>query len=114
MNGRWCKFKKTKKYTNTVHPPLLTGHKNKKILELVNIPGLNILLGVVDKILKEIEKYIFENKECRLQFFNRYLARLELFCSHSMFFRTEKIKFKVLKGPVDHLNIKDVNKLDSY
>ena len=46
--------------------------------------------------------------------YGSYIARLELFCSNSMFFRTEKIKFKVLKGPVDHLNIKDVNKLDSY
>ena len=52
-----CKnFKKAKAYTNVVNPSLLTGDKNKKILELVNIPGLHILLGVVDKILKEIEK----------------------------------------------------------
>ena len=49
-------LKKAKKYTNFVHSPLLTGDKNKKILELVNIPGLHILLGVEDKILKEIEK----------------------------------------------------------
>ena len=50
-------LKKAKKYTNVVHFPLLTGDKNKKILELVNIPDLYTLLGVVDKILKEIEKY---------------------------------------------------------
>ena len=49
-------LKKAKKYTNVVHPPLLTGDKNKKILELVNIP--------VDKILIEFEKKLFENKEC--------------------------------------------------
>ena len=30
-------LKKAKKYTNVVHPPLFTGDKNKKILELVNI-----------------------------------------------------------------------------
>ena len=45
-------LKKAKKYTNVVHSPLLTGDKNKKILELVNIPGLHMLLGVVYKILK--------------------------------------------------------------
>ena len=28
-------LKKAKKYTNVVHPPLLTSDKNKKILELV-------------------------------------------------------------------------------
>ena len=60
-------LKKAKKYTNVVHPPLLTGDKNKKILELVNIPDLHILLGVVHKILKEIEKNLFKNKECGLQ-----------------------------------------------
>ena len=47
-------LKKAKKYTNVVHPHLLTGNKNKKILELVNIPGLHVLLCVVNKILKEV------------------------------------------------------------
>ena len=46
-------FKKVKKYTNVVHPPLLTGNKNNKILELTNISGLHIPLGVVNKILKK-------------------------------------------------------------
>ena len=71
-------FKKAKNYTNVVHLPLLTGNKNKKILELVNIPGLPILLGVVDKILKEIEKNLFENKDCRLQFVNQYLPKINI------------------------------------
>ena len=31
-----------------------------------------------------------------------------------MFFRTEKTKFKVLKVPADHFNIKSVNKTDLY
>ena len=43
-------LKKAKKFTTVVHPPLLTGDKNKKILEPVNIPVLHILLGVADKI----------------------------------------------------------------
>ena len=71
-------LKKGKKYTNVVHPPLLTGDKNKKILELVNIPGLHILLSVADKILKEIEKNLFENKECDLQFVNQYLSMINI------------------------------------
>ena len=46
-----AKLKKAKKDTNVVHPPLLTGDKNKqKILELVNIIGLHILL---DKSFKK-------------------------------------------------------------
>ena len=69
-------LKKAKKYT-FVHPPLLTGDKNKKILELVNIPGLHILLGVVNNILKEIEKNLFESKECGLQFDIHLLSILQ-------------------------------------
>ena len=71
-------LKKAKKYTNVVHPPLLTGDKNKKILELVNIPYLHTLLGVVDKILKEIEKNLCKNKEYGLQFVNRYLSKINI------------------------------------
>ena len=63
-------LKKAKKYTNVVHPPLLTSDKNKKVLKLVSIHGLYILIGVVAKILKEIEKNLFENKEYGLQFVN--------------------------------------------
>ena len=48
-----AKLKKAKKYTNIVHHLLLRGDK-KNILEYVNIPGLHILLGAVDKILKDI------------------------------------------------------------
>ena len=55
-----------KKDTSVVYPPLLTGDKNKKILELVNIPDLHTLLGAVDKILKGIERNLFENNECGL------------------------------------------------
>ena len=47
-----AKLKKAKKYTNVDHRLLLTGDKNKNILEYVNILGLHILLGAVDKILK--------------------------------------------------------------
>ena len=61
-----AKLKKVKKYTNVVYPLLLTRDKNKNILEYVNILGLHKLLGAVDKILKEIEKNLFENKECGL------------------------------------------------
>ena len=70
-------LKKAKKYTNLVHPPLLIGDKNKKILELVNIPDLHRMLGIVDKILKEIEKNLFKNK-CGLQFVNRYLSKINI------------------------------------
>ena len=36
------------------------------------------MLGVVDKISKEIEKNLFENKECGLRFVNRYLYKISI------------------------------------
>ena len=71
-------LKKAKKVTNVINPHLLSGNKNKKILKLVNISGLHILLSVVDKVLKEIEKNSFENKECGLQLVNRYLSKINI------------------------------------
>ena len=43
------KLGNAKEFRNVVHPPLLTGDPTKKAIEIVNIPGLHILLGVVDK-----------------------------------------------------------------
>ena len=71
-----AKLKKLKKYPNVIYPLLLTGDKNKNILKHVNILGLHLLLGAIDKILKWIEKFIFENKECGLQFVKRYLSKI--------------------------------------
>ena len=61
-----------------VTPPLLSGNVTKKILEIVNIPGLHILLGIVDKLLKVIEKYLFENTNQGFQFVNSYLSTINL------------------------------------
>ena len=58
-----AKLGNAKEFSNVVHPPLLTGDPTKKIIEIVNIPGLHILLGVVDKLISEMEKKLFETKE---------------------------------------------------
>ena len=54
LDSQWmtggANFKKVKNFTFVVHSLLSTEDKNKKVLELVNIPGLHILLGAVDKI----------------------------------------------------------------
>ena len=39
-----AKLKKAKKYTNVIHPLLLTGDKNKNTQKQVNILGLHIML----------------------------------------------------------------------
>ena len=61
-----AKFKKGNKVYKCYSSLLLTGDKNKNILEHVNILCLHILLGAVGKILKDIEKCFFEKKKCGL------------------------------------------------
>nr|XP_047135292.1 uncharacterized protein LOC124812537 [Hydra vulgaris] len=69
---------KAKNFSNVVNPPLLTGNVTKKILEIVNIPGLHILLGIVDKLLKIIEKNLFEDTNQGFNFVNSYLSTINL------------------------------------
>ena len=54
-----AKLKKAKKYTNIVHHLLLREDK-KYILEYVNILGLYLLLGAVEKFLKNIEFFLLK------------------------------------------------------
>nr|XP_047132589.1 uncharacterized protein LOC124811278 [Hydra vulgaris] len=69
---------KAKNFSNVVNPPLLTGNVTKKILEIVNKPGLHILLGIVDKLLKIIEKNLFEDTNQGFNFVNSYLSTINL------------------------------------
>ena len=101
------KLKEAKYYQNVVHPPLLTGKPDSKILELINIPGLHILLGIVDKILVEMEKGMFENKEIGFQFFSSYLASINL----------ARVSYQGqhrLEGNACNMFLKKLDKLDFY
>ena len=41
---------------NFENSPLITGPPDKLVLDLLNLPSLHMLIGVVDKHIKEIEK----------------------------------------------------------
>ena len=69
---------KAKYFSNEVNPPLLTGNVTMKILSIVNIPGLHILLGIVDKLVKLIEKNLFESTNQGFHFVNSYLSTINL------------------------------------
>ena len=69
---------KLKFFQNVMHPHLLTGEPSTKVIELFNIPGLHILLGVVDKLLSEMEKNLFQSREEGFAFFNSYLKSINL------------------------------------
>ena len=71
------KLSQAKKFQNSIHPPV-TGDPEKKIVEIINIPGLHILLGIVDKIISEIEKNMFKNKEDGFNFMSAYLKSINL------------------------------------
>ena len=61
-----------------MHKPLLTGNSDSKIIELLNVPGLHILLGIVYKLLSEMEKTLFEVRETGIVFFDVYLKSINL------------------------------------
>ena len=61
-----------------MHKPLLTGNPDSEIIELLNVPGLHILLGIVDKLLCEMEKSLFEAQETGIVFFDTYLKSINL------------------------------------
>ena len=72
------KHKDLKKFQNVMHKPLLTGNPDSEIIELLNVPGLHILLGIVDKLLCEMEKSLFEAQETGIVFFDTYLKSINL------------------------------------
>ena len=51
MDGWWCKFKKSKKVHKGCLSPFINRQQKQKNTKPVIIPGLHILLGVVDKTL---------------------------------------------------------------
>ena len=44
------------KFSNVINEPLLTGDPSTPVLQLINIPELHLLIGIVSKMLKELEK----------------------------------------------------------
>ena len=47
---------KAMKYSNVINEPLLTGNPEALVLDLLNIPELHLLIGIVSKLMKELEK----------------------------------------------------------
>ena len=71
MDG--SKYQKQKLYQNFVNSPLVTGPPDRLVLDLLNLPSLHILIGVVDKHIKEIEKKMFTTIEEGEQFMEEFL-----------------------------------------
>ena len=59
-------------FQNFVNPPILSMDPDKRIIEVLHIPSLHLLLGVVDKLLQELEKKVFKN------WIDKYLKRVNI------------------------------------
>lgn len=67
-----------KQFQNVTKPSLLTGSLETKVIEKLNIPGLHIILGVTDKLLKEMEINLFKTKEDGFRWLSDYLKTINL------------------------------------
>lgn len=55
----WCKdgsnLKNAKNFKNCTKIPIITGDKNKKVLEIIPPPELHLLIGIVNHVVKHME-----------------------------------------------------------
>ena len=81
-NDEWensGKKRKNLKYFNNVEfKPLLTCNPDIPIHEVMNIPGLHLILGITDKILQGFETMAFETKEKGVSEVNKFLNSINL------------------------------------
>ena len=70
--------KNAKDYQNVVNPPLLTDEDSTKTLEILNISELHCMTGAVGKIVSELERCAFEEKEDGEKFVNAFLKREDI------------------------------------
>ena len=65
-------------YQNVINKPLLVGEPDTKTLDILNIPELHIMTGVVGKLITELENQGFETKQKGQTFVNGYLEREDI------------------------------------
>ena len=72
------------RYQNCVHPNLLAADPETLVLDLLNIPELHLLIGVVDKHLEGLEKVFGVDWVC---FSGNFQSWLRKFSKHLMILR---------------------------
>ena len=87
--------KNQKIFENVTNTPLLTSSAEKKIIEIISVPELHLLLGnkkcimqkkllsmivgVVEKLLREFENRVFQDKKVGKKFMDNYLKKVSFF-----------------------------------
>ena len=67
-------LKDAMKFGNVVNPPLLTGPDEALVLTLVYFPELHVLIGVVSKLVKEMERRILPTPEEGKKFLDDWMS----------------------------------------
>jgi hypothetical protein len=68
-------IKNAMNYNNVVNRPLVTGKDDQKILgDLVFFPEHHVFTGIVGKLVKELERNVFESPEEGLNFMDEWMA----------------------------------------
>ena len=55
-------YKRQQDFENVVHNPMITGPLHQLVMKILNMPSLHLLLGVIDKLLKELGKNLFPSQ----------------------------------------------------
>ena len=55
-----------------MNPPILSMDPDKRVIEVLHIPSLHLLLGVVDKLLQELKKKVSIN------WLDKYLKKVNI------------------------------------
>ena len=64
------KIQNAKDYNNVIHKPLILGPDDAKVLSYVHFPELHVTLGIVGKLIKELEVKCFSSPEDGTAFMN--------------------------------------------
>ena len=70
--------KTQKNFDNVTNPPLITSPVETQIIEILCVPELHLLLGVVEKLLREFENRVFLNKNTGKKFMDNYLKSVSI------------------------------------
>ena len=65
-------------FQNLVNSPLITGPEDLPVLSLLNCPSLHILIGVVNKLIKEMENNVFSSQTEGKTWMESFLKRMHI------------------------------------
>ena len=65
-------------YQNIINASLITGSPEEKVIEIISVPELHLLLGIVEKFIKEFQNKVFPSKEMGKAFLDNFLKKVNI------------------------------------